>query len=300
MVNVRNSFVATPPIDGGVVHSAALGEAEFPETALTALDPIFKANDHGALSDSGLSLNKARSTQKVRMFGGATFREPQTEYDETLTFAFLEDDNIAVLNSVFGEANVEVEVATVNGQHKTIYHTSEQLPIRHWIATVIDGVKTKRYLIEHGQVTTTAEVVDVHSNVTTHQVTLTTYASTNPDFKGAHVVELRHDGSIVAVAGGNLVQGMQLRAAPVGEDGEPVALDESDTATTSDTGEVTATADSDAALTAEKVATGSAQAASVDPAVAEPDSTSSAAAPTTTTATAPKTTTAKSTSTSSK
>lgn len=286
MVNVRNSFVATPPVDGGVVHSAALGEAEFPETALAVLDPKFKANDHGALSDSGLSLNKARSTQKVRMFGGATFREPQTEYDETLTFAFLEDDNIAVLNSVFGEANVEVEEATSNGQHKKIYHTSEQLPIRHWIATVIDGVKTKRYLIEHGQVTTTAEVVDVHSNVTTHQITLTTYASTNPDFKGAHVVELRHDGSIVAVAGGNLVQGMQLRAASVDEDGEPVALDESDTAATSDSG--------DAATT------GSAQAASIDPAVAEPDSTSGATAPTTTTATAPKTTTAKSTSTSSK
>lgn len=295
MVNVRNSFVATPPIDGGVVHSAALGEAEFPETALTALDPVFKANDHGALSDSGLSLNKARSTQKVRMFGGATFREPQTEYDETLTFAFLEDDNIAVLNSVFGEANVEVEVATAGGQHKTIYHTSEQLPIRHWIATVIDGVKTKRYLIEHGQVTTTAEVVDVHSNVTTHQITLTTYASTNPDFKGAHVVELRHDGSIVAVAGGNLVQGMQLRAAPVGDDGEPVALDESDTATTSDSDEAPST---EKAATTD--ATGSAQAGSVDPAVAEPDSTSSAPAPTTATATAPKTTTAKSTSTSSK
>ncbi|OZD03886.1 hypothetical protein CH275_15970 [Rhodococcus sp. 06-235-1A] len=295
MVNVRNSFVATPPIDGGVVHSAALGEAEFPETALTALDPIFKANDHGALSDSGLSLNKARSTQKVRMFGGATFREPQTEYDETLTFAFLEDDNIAVLNSVFGEANVEVETATANGQHKTIYHTSEQLPIRHWIATVIDGVKTKRYLIEHGQVTTTAEVVDVHSNVTTHQVTLTTYASTNPDFKGAHVVELRHDGSIVAVAGGNLVQGMQLRAASVDESGEPVALDAPDSATTSDSDEAP-----DTAKAATTDTTGSAQAASVDPAVAEPNSTSSAPAPTTTTATAPKTATAKSTSTSSK
>ncbi|WP_407726247.1 hypothetical protein ACJEDT_13075 [Rhodococcoides fascians] len=294
MVNVRNSFVATPPIDGGVVHSADLG-APFPTTALAVLDAAFKANDHGALSDSGLSLNKARSTQKVRMFGGATFREPQTEYDETMTFAFLEDDNIAVLNDVFGEANVEVEVATANGQHKTIYHTSEQLPIRSWIATVIDGVKTKRYLIEHGQVTTTAEVVDVHSNVTTHQITLTTYASTNPDFKGAHVVELRHDGSIVAVAGGNLVQGMQLRAAPVGDDGEPVALDESDTSTTSESDEAPAT-EKDATTDA----TGSAQAASVDPAVAEPDSTSSAPAPTTATATAPKTTTAKSTSTSSK
>lgn len=281
MVNVRNSFVATPPIDGGVVHSAEYG-TEFPDTALTELVAAFKDNDHGALSDSGLSINKSRSTQKVRQFGGGTFREPQTEYDEMLTFAFLEDDNIAVLNDVFGEANVEVETATSAGQHKTIYHTSEQLPIKSWVATVIDGKKTKRYLIELGQVTTTAEVVDVHSNVTTHQVTLTTYASTNPEWKGAHVVELRHDGSVVAVVGGRMAEGEQLRAASFSEvdDGQSLALDGADTATASDTG--------------------SAQAASVDPAVAETDSTSSAPAPTTTTAAAPKTTTAKTGPTSSK
>lgn len=212
MVDVRNSFVATPPNDGGVLHSAALG-AEFPETGLEALDAAFKANDHGAVDENGVGLNKSRSTQKIRMLGGGTFREPQTEYDESLTITLLEDDNTAVLIDEYGEENVEIETAVDGQVSKTIYHMPDQLPIQSWIVTLIDGKKTKRYLIELGQLTQTAEITDKHSDVTKHQWTITTYASTLPAFKGAHVVELRHDGSIVAVAGRGVFEGQQLRAA---------------------------------------------------------------------------------------
>ncbi|OZF05249.1 hypothetical protein CH302_01090 [Rhodococcus sp. 15-2388-1-1a] len=196
MVNVGNSFVATPPIDGGVLHSADLGTL-LPTKANTALAPAFLANDHGAVGENGLGINKSRTTQKIRMFGGETFREVQTEYDESITVTLLEDDLEAVLVSVFGEANVEVDEVEDDGLHKRIYHTSETLPIKSWILDAIDGEKTKRYVVEKGQVTQTAEVTDVHSNVTNHQITITTYKSAL-GAKGENVLELRHDASVTS------------------------------------------------------------------------------------------------------
>lgn len=196
MVNVNNSYVATPKIDGGVLFSADLGTA-LPATAIATLDPKFEANDHGAVGENGIGINKSRTTQKIRMFGGDTFREVQTEYDESITVTLLEDDLEAVLESVFGEANVEVDEVEDDGLHKRIYHTSETLPIKSWIIDSIDGEKTKRYVVEKGQVTQTAEVTDVHSNVTNHQITITTYKSAL-GAKGENVLELRHDAGVTA------------------------------------------------------------------------------------------------------
>lgn len=194
MVNVSNSYVATPPIDGGVLYSADLGTA-LPDTALEALNAAFLANDHGAIGDNGIGINRSRTTQDIKAFGGKTFRTVQTESDESVTITFLEDDNLAVLETVFGEANVEVETATSQGQHKTIYHALDPLPIKSWVINSIDGEKTKRYVIQKGQVTETAEVTDVHTDVTRHQVTIKTYESSIGN-RGENVVELRHDAAI--------------------------------------------------------------------------------------------------------
>ncbi len=273
MVDVRKSFVGTVPADGGVLHSADLG-AEFPETALAVLDPAFKDNDHGAVDENGVGINKSRSTTKVRMLGGGTFREPQTEYDETITITLLEDDNTAVLIDEYGEENVEITEESDGTVNKTIYHMPDQLPIKSWIATLIDGKKTKRYLIELGQLTQTAEITDKHSDVTKHQWTITTYASTK--FGGAHVVELRTDGSVVAVAGRGVVEGQQLRAARVAaiEPGESLAEDQG--GDTESTGDVEAPAEKSASTSIEPASTEKA-AAAAEPAQDSSSSQSAAA-----------------------
>lgn len=194
MVNVNKSFVATPPIDGGVLHSAALG-TELPETALEALDPLFVANDHGAVGENGVAIQRSRTTQDIKAFGGKTFRTVQTEYDEAIVVTLLEDDNEVVLETVNGAENVVVEAAGPDGLAKKIYHTSQALPIKSWIVDTIDGEKTKRYVVEKGQVTEVAEVTDVHTDVTKYQITIKTYESSN-GAKGENVLELRNDAAL--------------------------------------------------------------------------------------------------------
>lgn len=201
MVNVSNSFVSQPPIDRGMLQSADLGTT-LPTTALEELAAMFKANDHGAVGEDGLKINKTRSTTDIKRAGGATFRTVQTESDESIVVTCLEDDNVSVLDSVFGEQNVIVEAADADGQSKTIYHTSEPLPIKSWVLDAIDGQKTKRYVVEKGQVVNVAEVNDTHTDVTKYEITIKTYESLFGGTKGKNVVELRHDGALAVAAPG--------------------------------------------------------------------------------------------------
>jgi len=191
-VNVNNAFVGTPPIDGGVFFRAPVG-TELPTDALSALDPLFL--DHGAVGEDGLTVAQTRDNTDIKMFGGKTFINVQTNYDETITITLLEDDLVAVLKTSFGDANVITTPATAtHGVQKTIYHTADPLPISSFVVEAISGKKTKRYVVENGQVVTVGEVKDVHNNVTSRTLTIKTYAPTSVELKGGNVVEYRDDG----------------------------------------------------------------------------------------------------------
>lgn len=191
-VNVNNAFVGTPPIDGGVFFRAPVG-TELPTDALSVLDPLFL--DHGAVGEDGLTVAQTRDNTDIKMFGGKTFINVQTNYDETITITLLEDDLVAVLKTSFGDANVITTPATAtHGVQKTIYHTADPLPISSFVVEAISGKKTKRYVVENGQVVTVGEVKDVHNNVTSRTLTIKTYAPTSVELKGGNVVEYRDDG----------------------------------------------------------------------------------------------------------
>lgn len=191
-VNVLNAFVGTPPIDGGVFFRGPLGTA-LPEDALEALNVAFI--DHGAVGEDGVTVAQTRDTTDVKMYGGDTFVSPQTNYDETVTITFLEDDNDAVLKTAFGDANVESTPATSShGVQRTIYHTSAPLPISSFVIDSISGDKTKRYVIERGQVVNVGETKDVHNDVTRRTLTIKTYKPAKAELKGGNVVEYRDNG----------------------------------------------------------------------------------------------------------
>src|SRR5690606_34572741 len=136
-----------------------------------------------------------RDNQDIKMYGGKTFINVQVSYDEQVTITLLEDDNEAVLRSAFGDANVEITPATTTaGTKKVIYHTADPLPISSFVIDSISGSKTKRYVIENGQVVNVAEIVDVHNNVTSRTITVKTYAPTSLELRGGNVVEYRDDG----------------------------------------------------------------------------------------------------------
>lgn len=191
-VNVQNAFVGTPPIDGGVFYRAPLGQTP-PTDALTP--PPAAAEDHGAVGADGLTVNQERSSTNIPMFGGKTFIDAQDSYNETVVLTLLEDDNDAVLKTAFGDANVEKTEATADdGTKRIIYHTSEPLPLSTFYLRAASGAKRKLYYIDVGRVTAVANVVDVHNNVTSRQLTITTFEPTNIALRGGNVVEFRDDG----------------------------------------------------------------------------------------------------------
>lgn len=191
-VNVNNAFVGTPPIDGGVFFRAPQGST-LPTDSTTALDAAFQ--DHGAVGENGVTVAQTRDNTDIKMYGGKTFVTVQTNYDEQVTITLLEDDNEAVLKTAFGDANVEITAATTTaGTKKVIYHTADPLPISSFVIDSISGKKTKRYVIENGQVVNVAEIVDVHNNVTSRTLTIKTYSPTSVALKGGNVVEYRDDG----------------------------------------------------------------------------------------------------------
>lgn len=210
MVNVLNAFVGTPPIDGGVFFRAPVG-TPLPTDALTPLHAAF--GDHGAVGESGITVAQTRDNTDIPMMGGKTFINVQTKYDEQITIDLLEDDNEAVLKTAFGDANVIVTPATsAKGTQKVIYHTADSLPISSFVVAAISGKKTKRYVIELGQVVSVGEVKDLHSDVTRRTLTVKTYAPTSVELKGGNVVEYRDDGvkltaKTVTFAGGPFTAG---------------------------------------------------------------------------------------------
>lgn len=196
-VNVQNAFVGRPPIDGGVYHRAPLGTPR-PTDALSALDSAYL--DHGAVGEDGVAVNQTRDTTDVKMMGGETFVNVQTNYDEQVVITMMETDRPAVLATTFGDQNVEIVPATAqHGLQKTIYHTSEPLPISHHVIDTVYGIKTKRYYIDLGQVINLAEVKDLHSDATKYTLTIKTYKPLAVELKGGNVVEYRDDGALPAV-----------------------------------------------------------------------------------------------------
>ena len=191
-VNVLNAFVGHPPMDYGVFFRAPIGQTP-PTDATEALPSA--AEDHGAVGENGIAVSQERSSTDIKMFGGDTFIDVQDNYNETVTITLLEDDNDAVLKTAFGDANVEKTDATSTaGTKRTIYHTSDPLPISTFYIRTAYGEKNKLYYIDRGRVASVSEVVDVHTNVTSRQLTIKTFKPSNLDLKGGNVVEFRDDG----------------------------------------------------------------------------------------------------------
>lgn len=195
-INVKNAFIGTPPIDGGVLFRAPLG-TPLPTHATEKLNDAFK--DHGAVGEDGISVANERNSKDIKMYGGGTFIDVQESYDESITLTLLEDDNDAVLATVFGDHNIVKEDAgTDHGVRRTIYHTEQQLPLSAFVIKSIYGEKSKTYVVERGRVVTVSEIVDVHSDVTKKQITIKTFKPVSMNLKGGYVVELRDDGEATA------------------------------------------------------------------------------------------------------
>lgn len=192
-VNINNAFVGTPPMDGGVYFNAPV-DTPLPKTATEKLNDAFK--DHGAVGPDGFNVQPTRSSDTEKMFGGGDWVDLQSDYTEEVTITLLEDDNEAVIESIFGADNVVVTPGK-EGTQKTIFHTKQRLPIKTHVLKAVDGDKVKTYIVPRGRITTAEKTPDVHSASTKFNITIKAFPyiySEGGKDREVYVIELRDDG----------------------------------------------------------------------------------------------------------
>lgn len=210
------TYVANPPMDGGVLYSAPLGTT-LPTTTYEPLDPAFLANDYGEIGDTGFAINRTQTKVKTRKFGGGVSRVITTETDNTVKITFNDVNDPVILRAINGAKNVKVHDPDEHGRQITVYQTDDELPIESWVVNSIDGETEKRHVIEKGQIYEVAEVVNVHTALTQYQVTIQVYESDTNARKGVNVVELINDTSLAEI--GPLA--IETTALPAGKVGDP-------------------------------------------------------------------------------
>lgn len=158
----KDVLVASPATATGGILGAPL-DSTLPTDATTAVDAAFAP--HGYVGEDGLTMSIARSTEKIRAWGGDTVRVVQTEHDVTFTATLLETSEEPA-KAVFGDDNV-----TASGSKIDITVKGDPLPEKAWVFDMKDGTKRGRVVVPNGQITETGDTQFVHSNATGWEVT---------------------------------------------------------------------------------------------------------------------------------
>jgi len=182
MANNDNVFIANPRAAGSF-HRAVKGTA-LPADPITDLIAAYK--DHGLVSENGFKNNITRSTTDHKAFGGDVVASSQDDYAEEWTVELLEHNNLEVLKTTFGEANV----TTADGVTK-VERNKSILPRSVYVVSVQgqDGGFI-RTVLPNAQVTSVGEISYTHSGLAVYTLTLKCYA---PVGGGSPSFELRED-----------------------------------------------------------------------------------------------------------
>lgn len=173
----------------GAPLTATGGVLFAPKTATSPVDsktaPI-GYTEGGYVGEDGVTRTTDASDEKIKAWGGDTVKVVRTEHSITYTFTFLESANADVLKLIYGADNV-----TVVGGKVTIKQTSKMSPRMKFVLDMIDDVSTVREVIDDGQLTTSGDVVFVHSDVIKYEVTIEAF----PDDEGVKAITYMDDGT---------------------------------------------------------------------------------------------------------
>lgn len=169
---------------GGVLFGETT--VALPTDATTVLDPAWIKG--GYIGEDGATRTTDASDDKIKAWGGDTVKIVRTEHSITYTFSFLEAANAAVLKLIHGEENV-----IVVGGKVTVKHTS-RMPVRKaFVLDMKDAPASLREVIPDGQITTSGDVVFVHSDVIRYEVSIECF----PDTAGVKAISYMDDGVTV-------------------------------------------------------------------------------------------------------
>jgi hypothetical protein len=184
-------WAPTRPDSGGVFYRAPLGTT-LPTNATSPLNALFV--DHGWLGEEGITVMTERDTQKHYAFGSDLVKTTQGSYAESLQLSLLECDP-DVLETVFGPG---LTLGTDGAGNRTIKveHRSKQLPRSAFVVNTVDGTKTRRLVIQEGQVVDVGEIVYVHNDLLKYTITVDCYKPATGNSEA--VIEYIHDAGHAA------------------------------------------------------------------------------------------------------
>lgn len=175
MADSANIYVPAPrPGGAGVIFRAPLGTT-LPTDASTTLAGAYK--DHGWAGDAGMIIKVARDSKDHKAFGGDTVATTQDSYDWSVTVTLLEDGNLEVLKTTFGDTNVSQVGSLI-----TVKHNKIRLPRSVFVIdTIGDNEALKRQVIPVGQVVTVGDIKQVHTDMVMYELTIKAYPNTSGD-----------------------------------------------------------------------------------------------------------------------
>lgn len=173
MSKAANVSTGKPKI-GGAISVAPLGST-LPTDASGPLDESFV--NLGYCSDDGLTNTNSPSSDNIKAWGGDTVLTYQESKEDTFTFKLIEVKDVNVLKTVYGDANVEGELAT----GITVKANSAEIPAKCWVVDMIlrDNA-LKRVVIPNGVISEIGDISYTDSDVTGYEITL----SAIPDAEG--------------------------------------------------------------------------------------------------------------------
>ncbi|VEI13214.1 phage tail tube protein [Trueperella bialowiezensis] len=160
-------MIGAPLTAGGAFAVAPVGTA-LPTDATSDLNPAFKTL--GLIGEDGFTLTQNRSTNDIKVWGGATKRRLTNEFSETVGATFMESAAAETLKAIFGEDNVQVA-----GKKISIAHTSDGSAEQSYVITMKDGDARRRLVIPRGQLFLTSQIQYVHSDAIKYDVEITCY-----------------------------------------------------------------------------------------------------------------------------
>lgn len=172
----------------GCAFRAPLGTA-VPVDSTTALVAAYKGL--GYVGEDGIGFNPARSTNKVRAFGGDIVKVLQTEYSETWTFTMIEYRNPEVQKAAFGDSNVTVTAATATtGTKMAVKHNSDVLPRQVFVFELLEAVAANRFVLPDAQINEVGEVTYSDAEIVAYPVTVEAFK----DASGNNSYDYHDDG----------------------------------------------------------------------------------------------------------
>lgn len=151
MPNKLNVLTGGPKTLTGGTFRAPLATA-LPTDGTTALAVTYK--DGGYVGEDGLTMNIAKSQEKVRDWGKSVVKVIQTEHDVTFAWEYIEFSREAA-EAFFGTANVTFTAGTTGETPTpdtlTININDTVTPVERWIFEMADGPVNIRIVVPQGQ-----------------------------------------------------------------------------------------------------------------------------------------------------